>query len=55
MTPEEFEELLPWYATGTLEPDEASAVEAHLAASPEARAALSEFRALHEVVEGHVG
>ena len=55
MTPEEFEELLPWYATGTLEPDEASAVEAHLAASPHARAELANFRALHEIVQDTSG
>jgi anti-sigma factor RsiW len=55
MTPEEFEELLPWYATGTLEPDEASAVEAHLATSPEARAELASFRVLHEVVQDTSG
>jgi anti-sigma factor RsiW len=51
MTPEEFEELLPWYATGTLESEEARAVEEHLATSPEARAELAQFRALHEVVQ----
>lgn len=51
MTPEEFEELLPWYATRTLEPDEVRAVEEHLSVSPEARAQLAEFRALHEVVQ----
>jgi hypothetical protein len=55
MTPEEFEELLPWYATGTLEPDEASAVEAHLAVSAEARAELANFRVLHEVVQDTSG
>ena len=51
MTPEEFEELLPWYATRTLEPEEMRAVDEHLSRSPEARAELAKFRALHEVVQ----
>jgi anti-sigma factor RsiW len=55
MTPEEFEELLPWYATGALEPDEARAVEEHLARSPDARAELAKFRVLHEVVQDTSG
>ena len=35
LTPREIEELLPWYAAGTLDPAEKAAVEAALAADPE--------------------
>lgn len=55
MTREEFEELLPWYATGTLDPEETRSVEAHLASSPDARQELARFQVLHAVVQDTSG
>lgn len=40
---------LPWYANGTLEPDENAALEAHLAECEECRADLAANRALREL------
>jgi hypothetical protein len=50
MKPDELESLLPWYLNGTLEADEARAVEAYLARSPEAREELDELRVLQRAV-----
>lgn len=42
--------LLPWYANGTLDPDETAAVEAHLEGCAECRAELDSERALGALV-----
>ena len=41
--------LLPWYANGTLEPDDAASFEAHLAECEECRADLTANRALRQL------
>lgn len=43
---QQVQSLLPWYVTGTLDEDEAAAVEAHLAECDECRADLATERAL---------
>jgi anti-sigma factor RsiW len=50
MKPEEARELLPWYAAGALEPNEARAVEAVLRQSPQLDQELAEWRALRSTV-----
>ena len=45
---DEAEELLPWYATGRLEPSERELVERHLSACPECREQLKVERRLME-------
>ena len=45
------ETLLPWYATGQLEAEDAAAVDAHLAACPECRATLEREQRL----KAHIG
>jgi hypothetical protein len=50
MNRDEARELLPWYAVGALEPDQARAVEAHLADSPELAHELTQYETLREAV-----
>lgn len=50
MNKEEAKTMLPWFAAGALEVDEARAVEAHLQASPELRQELAELRVLQGAV-----
>ena len=50
MNKEEAKTMLPWFAAGALETDEARAVEAHLLASPELRQELAELRVLQHAV-----
>jgi hypothetical protein len=47
---EQAQQLLPWYVNGTLEPDEAAMVEAHLAQCAECRADLAAEQALSREV-----
>lgn len=49
----DIEELLPWYANGTLDPAETAAVEQYLAEYPTRRAELEQCRALAEMIEAH--
>jgi anti-sigma factor RsiW len=44
--------LLPWYANGTLEPDDVTSFEAHLLECDECRADLAAERALRELYAG---
>ena len=50
MNKEEAKTLLPWFAAGALEADEARAVEAHLQASPELQQELAELKVLQRAV-----
>ncbi|MEH6810932.1 MAG: hypothetical protein V7677_00245 [Motiliproteus sp.] len=50
MNEQKFEELLPWYANGTLEDSERQQVESWLKESPEARLQLAEYEFLGETV-----
>lgn len=50
MTDEELETLLPWYANGTLDGEEAAAVEALLQRSENARRELAFLRALSDQI-----
>ena len=50
MNKEEARNLLPWYAVGALDADEARAVEAHLAGSAQLKRELAELRVLHKTV-----
>lgn len=50
MNKEEARNLLPWYAVGALDADEARAVEAHLAGSAELKRELAELQVLHKTV-----
>ena len=47
------QELLPWYSTGRLDPDDQASVEAHLVGCASCRAELRSERALPVVVAGH--
>lgn len=47
---ERFEELLPWYANGTLQGEDLAFVEAYLEQHPEARAELDWYRSLQQRV-----
>ncbi len=47
-------ELLPWYLNGTLDSDEQSEVERHLASSEECRQALADTRAAAALFNAHV-
>ncbi len=49
----DIEELLPWYANGTLDPAETAAVEQYLAQYPVRRAELEQCRALAAMIEAH--
>lgn len=51
MNKDEAQNLLPWYAVGALDPDEARAVEAHLEGSAELMQELAELRVLHNSVK----
>jgi len=46
------EELLPWYATGTLEASEGREVRRHLRCCPRCRAALAEVERLYGALDG---
>jgi anti-sigma factor RsiW len=50
MKPEEVKDLLPWYAAGSLEPEQARQVEAVLKDAPQLARELDEWRALESVV-----
>ena len=50
MNIEQARELLPWYATGSLQPDEARAVAAQVAENKELALELEELRLLHDAV-----
>ena len=50
MNKEEARNLLPWYAVGALDADEARAVEAHLAGSAELKRELAQLQILHKTV-----
>ena len=50
---QDIEELLPWYANGTLDPAEMAAVELYLAQHPDRRVELEQCRALAELIEAH--
>lgn len=47
---ERFEELLPWYANGTLGPEDRAFVEAYLEQNPDARSELEWYRSLQQRV-----
>ena len=47
--------LLPWYANGTLDPEETRQVEAHLGQCPHCRAELAQYRVLSEQVQEQSG
>lgn len=49
----DIEDLLPWYANGTLDPAETAAVEQYLAQYPARRAELEHCRALAGMIEAH--
>lgn len=49
---EEIELLLPWYAAGTLEPDETARVDAYLEAHPEVK---DHLELVHEEMDGTIG
>jgi hypothetical protein len=48
---ERFEELLPWYANGTLGPEDRAFVETYLEQHPEARSELEWYRSLQQRVQ----
>jgi hypothetical protein len=48
---ERFEELLPWYANGTLGPEDRAFVEAYLEQHPDARGELDWYRSLQQRVQ----
>ena len=50
MTKERFEELLPWYANGTLGPEDRAFVDAYLEQHPEARGELDWYQSLQQRV-----
>jgi hypothetical protein len=50
MNRDEAKQLLPWYAVGALDADEARAVEAHLADSSELKRELTHLQVLHRSV-----
>lgn len=52
-SPPEIEELLPWYASGALDPAEMAAVEQYLAQYPARRAELEQCRGLAELIKAH--
>ncbi len=47
--------LLPWYANGTLDPEETWQVEEHLGQCPHCRAELAQYRVLSEQVQEQSG
>ncbi len=49
----DIEDLLPWYANGTLNPAETEAVERYLAQHPDRRAELEQCRALADLIATH--
>ena len=51
---ERFEELLPWYANGTLEGEDRAFVEAYLEQNPAARSELEWYRSLQQRVRENV-
>ena len=51
---ERFEELLPWYANGTLEGEDRAFVEAYLEQNPAARSELDWYRSLQQRVRENV-
>jgi anti-sigma factor RsiW len=50
MKPEEVRDLLPWYAAGSLDPEQAKGVEAYLREHPQLDREMAEWRALESVV-----
>ena len=50
---ERFEELLPWYANGSLEAEDRAWVDAYLAEHPEARSELAWYQSLQQRVQSN--